>query len=326
MSISHILRLVWRTPYQSASALLIMIITFFVISLFFILGIIAHGTLRYFETLPEVSAFFENYTEEEVLALRDLLLQKEFVLSVDYVNRDQAFQILQEMDKLEVDNSLVSPDFLPLSLTVRARTLADIKFVQALIVGQAPEAEIFSLEEIVQQLDTWLSGARRAGLIFLALLTVESVLVIVTIIGLRISQRRDEIEILDLLGAKKRFIRKPFVVEGAFYGIVGALMGTSITIILLLTSHDTIVSFLQNDELVPLDSMQITQILPLEATKSIFANVYGVDYYSTVPGVPINPIQPDFLAITLVVMVIFGFSLGTAGAYIAAVKSTQSAT
>jgi cell division transport system permease protein len=48
-------------------------------------------------------------------------------------------------------------------------------------------------------------------------------------IGIKITVRKDEIEIMKLIGASNWFIRTPFLLEGIFYGAVGAIIGWGIS-------------------------------------------------------------------------------------------------
>ena len=46
-----------------------------------------------------------------------------------------------------------------------------------------------------------------------------------TIIGIKISQKKEDIEIMKLIGATNWYIRWPFLTEGVVYGIIGAVVG-----------------------------------------------------------------------------------------------------
>ena len=60
-------------------------------------------------------------------------------------------------------------------------------------------------------------------------LMVFATLVILMIIGFKIRLKRNEIEIMRLLGASPNFIRTPFILEGIFYGVTGAILTWAIT-------------------------------------------------------------------------------------------------
>jgi cell division transport system permease protein len=65
--------------------------------------------------------------------------------------------------------------------------------------------------------------ARLLGLFFTGFFIIVAVLVILNTIRLAIFARREEIEIMRLVGGTRGYIRGPFLVEGAFFGLLGAL-------------------------------------------------------------------------------------------------------
>ena len=69
MSLKLSLRHVRRSPYQTLSAILIMVITFFMVSIFILIGFMSSAVLKHFETKPQISAFYPNDTpENEILS------------------------------------------------------------------------------------------------------------------------------------------------------------------------------------------------------------------------------------------------------------------
>jgi cell division transport system permease protein len=65
-----------------------------------------------------------------------------------------------------------------------------------------------------------------------------------TVIGMKIAIKREEIEILTLIGASPWYIRMPFIIEGATYGFFGAFISWIISTGLLLWLRGSIYSFL----------------------------------------------------------------------------------
>jgi cell division transport system permease protein len=69
---------------------------------------------------------------------------------------------------------------------------------------------------------------QRIGIVTVILFTVISALIIFNTIQMAIFNRRDEIQIMRLLGASTWYIRGPFVVESVIYGILSAIISVLI--------------------------------------------------------------------------------------------------
>lgn len=73
--------------------------------------------------------------------------------------------------------------------------------------------------------------AERAGLIATIVFVVISSLIVFNTIRMAIFNRRDEIEMMKLIGADKSFIRGPFIVEAVVYGFIAAIIATGLGVL-----------------------------------------------------------------------------------------------
>jgi cell division transport system permease protein len=67
-----------------------------------------------------------------------------------------------------------------------------------------------------------ISLVRRVGIVLGAMLTLAAALTVANVVRLALHARRDEIEIMELVGAPPAYIRGPFVMEGVLQGGLGA--------------------------------------------------------------------------------------------------------
>lgn len=86
--------------------------------------------------------------------------------------------------------------------------------------------------------------AEQAGAIASIVFIFISSLIIFNTIQMAIYTRKEEIEMMKLIGADKSFIRGPFVVEAVFYGIIAAVLATSIGYGLLYYFKDTLSNYI----------------------------------------------------------------------------------
>ena len=125
-----------RSPYQALAAVGIMVMTFFVVSVFVLLAAGSEAVLRHFETRPQVTAFFKDEAkEEEVAALKQELLLTGKVSATRYVSKQEALGIYQKLmsqeDPLLLE--MVTADILPASLEVSLNDLAYLEEVVGLL-------------------------------------------------------------------------------------------------------------------------------------------------------------------------------------------------
>jgi len=84
------------------------------------------------------------------------------------------------------------------------------------------------------------------------------------VIGFKVSQKRDEIEIMKLLSATNWYIRLPFMLEGIFYGAVGTFFGWVFASAGLLYATPYLQTFLKGIPLLPASPLFLLGILAAE--------------------------------------------------------------
>lgn len=234
-NMKHQLAVTWqhirRSPYQAAAAVMIMTLTTFVGLVFFLLSVGSQRLLVYLEQKPQVIAFF-NDTVTETSQVGETIVKLESTgkaASIKFVSKEQALEIYKERNKNDpMLLALVSANTLPASLEVSAKTVADLPALYE-ILKQTPNVEEFSYQkDVVNTLINVLDKIRKGGLGLLTFLVLTSLFTILTIIGMKIALRKDEIEVERLVGASGNFIRLPFLLEGLFYGVFGAVVSWAV--------------------------------------------------------------------------------------------------
>ncbi len=80
------------------------------------------------------------------------------------------------------------------------------------------------------------SFSEVVGLTASGIFLVLSIMIIFNTIRMAIFNRKDEIEIMKLIGAEKSFIRGPFIVEASLYGVFAAVISVALIYLILLTA------------------------------------------------------------------------------------------
>src|ERR1035437_8686005 len=124
-----------RSPYQALAAILIMTLTFLVISFFTFLLVGSSKVISYFESKPQVTAFFKNEAKQaDINALENQLHATGKIASIKFVSKDQALKIYKEQNKndpLLLD--LVTADVLPSSFEISAVKIEDLSSISDML-------------------------------------------------------------------------------------------------------------------------------------------------------------------------------------------------
>lgn len=226
-------------------------LTFYLASIFVLLVGASQAILTYFETRPQVTAFFKDEAKmNQVEDLKAKLGQTGKVLEMKYVSKEEALAIYQEQNKADPSLlEMVTANILPASLEVSAKSITYLSEL-AQVLRESPEVEeVIYQEDIVSSLRSWTSNIRKTGLELVGSLGIISFLMISVITGMKVVLRKEEIEILRLIGASSWYVRLPFLLEGIFYGAIGALAGWSLAYLRLLFLAPNLSEFLSNTPL-----------------------------------------------------------------------------
>jgi len=111
----------------------------------------------------------------------------------------------------------------PLPTVLRVTPLDDGARIAALMRAR-PEVELVQHDEgWRRRLDAWLEFGTTLALVLAAVLGLGVLLVVGNTVRLEIGSRREEIAVLQQLGATDGFIRRPFIYLGAWYGLAAGL-------------------------------------------------------------------------------------------------------
>jgi cell division transport system permease protein len=171
----------------------------------------------------------DNAAYADVNALWDRLAKDPRVASVNYTTKAQALQRAQRIPGLpQIADASESNPF-PASLDVQVKSINDIS---AIVIAVQNDIAVDPMNATsydrgaYQRIQSVLFGVGVAGFAFITLLGFVAVTVTINSIRAAIHSRRDEVAIMQLVGAPRWMVRGPFVVEGAITGgLAGAAAG-----------------------------------------------------------------------------------------------------
>ena len=220
----------WRNALMSFAATATMVLMLMLLAGFWIIQTGLLSGLQFTEQKVEVVAYLQpNASDTQVQALEDKIKAMPEVISVDFVTRDQA------LDKFRASLQGAGsrgPDALPRhEPALRELRGQDGRRGRRGGRERAPRSanepiirNVLNPKDFVANLVTVTDILRTAGTVVLVVVGIIALFIIVNTIRLAVVARGEEIEIMRLVGASDAFIRWPFVFEGAFVGLLGALI------------------------------------------------------------------------------------------------------
>lgn len=187
---------------------------------------------------PQVSVFLKQHVSTEgIESLQRNLLERAEIKSSQLITSDQALEEFKKQSGFGRALDLLGENPLPASIVIQFND--DHSFpsiVEGLVeeLRSRPEVDFAQWDMAwVKRLHVILKLVQRAVIVLATLLGLAVVIIISNTIRLAILNRRDEIEIMKLIGATDRFIRRPFLYGGVIQGLLGALFAVAIVIVCL---------------------------------------------------------------------------------------------
>jgi cell division transport system permease protein len=184
------------------------------------------GFLTQVETRPQVVVFFQTKTSEnDIFKLKNELMNTGKLTSTKYVSKKDAFNIYKESNKnTPLLMEMTPQDLLPASLELNAKKPEYLPQIASFLKNKPGVDEVQFNKDILDKLLSLTSTIRKISFILFSYLIFMAIMVFVTIILFKIALKKEEIEVLRLLGANSFYIRKPFLKEGAFFGLTTAIL------------------------------------------------------------------------------------------------------
>jgi cell division transport system permease protein len=170
----------------------------------------------------------DTATRDERAAVEQALRASPVVSAVEAVSKADALKRFKQTFATLADAAGDLPaNPLPASLEVRLRANANPPDVAALAdkaAGFPGVADVRYDRQWIQRLMYAVDVVRAAGFALAALLVFAAALTVASVVRLALFARREEIHIMQLVGAPIAYIRGPFVVEGLIQGGAGAIV------------------------------------------------------------------------------------------------------
>ncbi len=233
----------WRNSFVSLSSVLVMMVTLFVIGSTIFSGVIFSSILTQIKDKVDINvSMVRSASEESILDFKAKTEQlPEVVPPVVYTSREDVlanFKKKHQNDELTLQaiDELGDNPF-GATLTVKAKDPSQYEGIINFFGLTGTECAAFESKfpiidkvnycdnkEAISRLTSIITSANRLGVTLTIFLVAISILITFNTLRLVIYMSRDEIAVMRLVGASKNYIRGPFFVGGALYGLVSAFI------------------------------------------------------------------------------------------------------
>ena len=237
-SVTHGLQGLRRNGLMTIAATATMLLMLLLLAGFWLVQAGLAAGVSYVEQKVEIVADLhdvpgaEGALTVEAVALEADVAALPTVRTVDFVSKDEALAQFRERLRArgQVDlTGYLDRNPLPASLEVKLVDPRDYDQVVQLLQNHSRVVDdVVQVQQLVSELTTVTGVLRTGGIVLLVLVGFVVLFIIVNTIRLAVVARREEIEIMRLVGASDAFIRWPFIFEGAFVGLLGAAAALAI--------------------------------------------------------------------------------------------------
>ena len=212
---------------KTFSTMLIICATMLVLGIFVVLFTNVNKNVETVKVEQGIQAFIEDTaTESDIEYIKDAIEKIDGVGEIKYIDKDAAYEdaknvfkdqeyFLEGLDKVQI---------FPASYVVK---FADIEKADNIKNSIEKIDGIYKVKYNSSTINAVISISRIANIFLLgigAVLLVVSIFIISNTIKLAVYSNKREIFIMRYIGATNKFIKKPFVIEGAIMGVVSALI------------------------------------------------------------------------------------------------------
>jgi len=242
-------RSIWRRRGASLLALVTSGISLFTLGLFLLGGSNASGMLERWNQAAEFSIYLsDTATPEDRGAVERTLATSGVVEAQAYVTPAEALKrFSKQFPDLAAAASTLPSNPLPASYEVRLRpALARDAAVDQLATRVRAMSGVTDVRYDRRWIDRLLGivrVVRAIGFGLAALLACAASVTVMSVVRLALLARKQEVEIMQLVGAPLAFIRGPFVAEGTMLGLAGAVLSLAALWMLFTTGRGPVTAW-----------------------------------------------------------------------------------
>lgn len=246
-----------RNAWLTVAATAVMTITLLIILMTFLAQNVLSDSVKQISDKVDMSIYLKNDVSNEVVTrIAKELRTLSNVRQVSYISADNARANFAEKNKADgetLDALNKASNRFPATLRVNLIDINDTSQLDTFVKNNkdylanrdASRDPSFagSRREAIQTLGRATEFAQKFGIAASVIFVVISSLIVFNTIRMAIFNRKEEIQMMKLIGADSSFIRGPFVVEAIVYGFIAAIIATVLSVVILFSISDKLMSY-----------------------------------------------------------------------------------
>jgi len=224
----------WRNPVMSVAATLTVSLMLLLFAFFIVTDRGLQAAVGALESKVEIVANLDDGAKpSDILALTARIEKDPAVARVDFITKEQALARLRDLAQRKDDFTVADLGTNPLqnALEIKLANAQDAGRIGSSLkdeIGRGVVTDIIDNPTVVEKLLTITRVLSVGGVAVLAMMLFVALFVIVNTIRIAVHARRDEIEIMQLVGATDWFVSWPFIIEGMMVGTFGAIVALAV--------------------------------------------------------------------------------------------------
>ena len=236
-----------RNIWLSTAATAVMSITLIILFVTVVASVILTNTAEMMKDKIDITIYFKPNTSEEVLGkLTERIEEDSNIKSVETSSSETEYKKFLDENKtsdeilniLDAEMEKMMINKMQATMRIKVYDVDNLDSVKSIVEEDELFVEYTDKEKIptydvnraeIATITSWARIARTGGIVLAVVFLVISILIIFSTIRMAIFSRREEIYMMKLVGADKRFIRGPFLVEAEICGIIAGIVAGSIS-------------------------------------------------------------------------------------------------
>lgn len=231
---SEALASLWRTRGAALLAIATIAVGLFVLGVLLLLNTNLQRVVSKWSESAELSVFLaDEATPAQLKAIDEMAAQSGVAAHREYVSKADALARFRA-DFPDMAPSATALDSNPMPASFELRLSPEAQDAPAAVdglvnalSGMPGVVDVRYDRDWLERLNAVVRGVRVAGAVIVAMLGIAAAMTVANVVRLGAAARRDEIEIMQLVGAPFAYVRGPFVAEGILQGGAGAILALS---------------------------------------------------------------------------------------------------